>query len=526
MSASLTAWPHQAYAVAEVPRLVGAGARRICLTSPTGGGKSFIVCKLIQWAVGRGWKAVVYTNRRLLVNQLRGVLAGHGIAHGVRAANYQDERQLAVQISSLPTEGSRVLKSQKWDLHGADGRALAIVDEAHLNANGTAEQILKRHHETGAVYVGVTATPIDLGHLYDTLVVAGTPSELRKCGALVPAYHFGPDEPDLRRFKPLVKTGEYREKDVVKAIMTKCVFARVLEHYRQLNADGRPTILFAPGVKESIWFAEQFTGEGIRAAHIDGEGVWLDGEYRRTQDRDRILADVRAGEIKVLTNRFVLREGLDLPEVSHLILATVMGSLQTYLQACGRGLRACVGKDRCTIQDHGGHWHRLGSVNADRQWFLGCTETILAARHAEAFREKRVSEPIRCARCGQIRATGAVCPACGHEMKKPTRMVVQVDGTLKEHAGDIYKPRVTKLKSDTQRRWESMYHRAKRSRNHMNFRQAEALFFVENHYWPPRNLPYMPAQELDWFRPVRDVPQDRLVPAPPVEVVSLFQANS
>lgn len=505
-------WPHQVFAVAEVPRRIEAGVRRLCLTSPTGGGKSLTICDLIEWALSGGWYAVLYTNRRLLIEQLARVLQNHGIAFGVRAAGHLDQRHLPVQVSSLPTEERRVLRKEQWDIHGAGQRVLAIVDEAHLNKGETARQILGRHVERGDVVLGVTATPIDLGHLYDDLIVAGTMSELRACNALVKAYHYGPDEPDMKRFKANVKTGEYSEADVRKAIMTKCVFGRVWEWYGKLNPEQRPTILFGPGVPESQWFAEQFSERGVRAAHLDGNGVWLDGEYRRCclDDRQELLEKVRRNEVKVLCNRFVAREGLDLPEVSHLILATVMASLQSYLQSLGRGLRFAEGKDRCTIQDHGGHWHRHGSVNVDRRWELNTSASVIAGLREERLRQKKEPEPIHCPQCGLIRSSGPVCPQCNHEAKKKSRMVIQTDGTLREHVGDIYKPRRVLFRDDTLDKWKGMYHRSHRSKTQMTFRQAEALFFVENHYYPPRDLPLMPTRETDWFLPVCKVPTERL----------------
>ena len=501
-------WPNQVRILGEVPRLVAAGVNRLLVASPTGSGKSRSICDLIEWGCENGWRPVLYTNRRLLIDQLARTLDAHGIGYGIRAAGHQDNRERPVQISSLPTERQRVLKSELWDHHGRGERVLAIVDEAHLNAADTARQILDRHLADGGAYVGFTATPIDLGHLYDHLFVAATPSEMRACGALVPAHHFGPDEPDMRKFKPNQKTGEYKEGDVKKAIMTKCVFARVLDNYRELNPDGRPTILFAPGVPESVWFAQQLCEAGVRAAHLDGNGVWLDGEYRRGEDRQAVFDAVKSGAVKILCNRFVLREGLDIPEVSHLILATVMGSLQTYLQSCGRGLRAAPGKDRCTVQDHGGHWWRHGSVNADREWALGDTERVIQGTRGDAFREHRDREPIRCPECGMIRQKGPRCPKCGHEASRSVRRVIQQDGTLKEHSGLCFPPRRVALKPDTVQVWTRMYHRSKKAGR--TFRAAEALFFQENRYWPPRDLPLMPTRDIDFYQKVSDVPVDML----------------
>lgn len=504
-------WAHQTYACSEVPRRILAGEKRLCLTSPTGGGKTRIVCELIEWAVAQGWKAIVYTNRRLLIDQLARVLTAHGLTFGIRAAGHEDNRQLDVQVSSLPTENSRVFKMDKWQIHGHGVKTLALIDEAHLNKAAMAEQVLKLHVEHGGAYVGITATPIDLKHLYDSLVVAGTMDDLRKCGCLVPAMHYGPDEPDMQNFKQNVKTGEYSEGDVKKAIMTKAIFGRVLDQYRILNPHQRPTVLFAPGVEESIWFAEQLCKNGIKAAHIDGKGVWMEGEYYPNGPRDELLASVRDGYTKIICNRFVLREGLDIPELSHAIAATIMGSLQTWLQSMGRILRACSGKTQAAIQDHGGHYWRHGSVNADRAWELGKTETDWKEERAERIIGKKEPEPIRCPQCGLVRASGPKCPQCGHESTKRTRIVMQSDGSLRQHEGDVFKPKTIKVEPNTAKLWSNKYYQAKNSKNRMTFRQAEAMFFLDNHYYPPRTLPLMPIAKADWSLPVADVPYERLI---------------
>src|SRR5262249_45241141 len=143
----------------------------------------------------------------------------------------------------------------------------------------TAGKILTAHWKAGAACVGFTATPIGLGHLYDTLVVAGTTSELRACGALVPCLHYGPDEPDLRRFQKVLARGkELSEKQANSAMRTPTLFARVLEWFKRLNPDAQPTLLFAPSVETSIWFAQEFEKAGISAAHIDSSDVYRGGK--------------------------------------------------------------------------------------------------------------------------------------------------------------------------------------------------------------------------------------------------------
>jgi len=189
-------WPHQIRGVEGVEAALQEH-RRVCLTSPTGMGKTLMMCRLIERWTDQGHKVALYTNRKMLVGQISAFLDKHGIDHGRRAAGWDNEegKVFPVQICSIQTEDARVLKRKKMMLHDA-GRVL--VDEAHLIKGDVARKVLDFHRQEGASIVGVTATPLGIGDLYDHLVIAGTVSEGRGCGALVMAEHHGPDEPDLR----------------------------------------------------------------------------------------------------------------------------------------------------------------------------------------------------------------------------------------------------------------------------------------------------------------------------------------
>jgi DNA repair protein RadD len=533
-------WAHQIRGVAEVLDAIAAGEKRLALTSPTGMGKSIGVCDIIERLVAEDWYAVLYSNRRLMVDQLITVLAQAGIKCGVRASGHEAERDLPVQISSLPTERARTLKSEQWTPHGEGRKCLAVVDEAHLNATGTALEMLEWHWSRGHVSLSVTATPLGIGNIATKLIVAGTNSEGRQCGALVPAIHYGCDEPDLRTLKVAIGE-EVSQSKQRSAIMTPTIWGRVIEQFRRLNPEERPTLLFGPDVAGSKWFAEQFSRAGISAAHIDGESVWWNGEtYRRVRgDNDPakdMLQASKEGRLKVICNRFVMREGIDAPWLSHLIFACIMGGVGTYLQAGGRLLRAYPGLKEVTVQDHGGHYWRHGSLNGDRQWFLEYTPQIASGLREDRLRGKLCGrckvkltpgfpvckacgflneiEPIVCPECSRILNFWR-CP-CGWEAPpkwKPSRKVVQIDGTLKEMTGDVFKPHNVMKQLRGPALWERMYYRAKSTKWNATFRQAFALFARDNYFqWPDRNWPLMPVRDIDQYKHVADVPYDRLIP--------------
>jgi len=448
----------------------------------------------------------------MLLDQTARVLDEQGIRFGFRAAGYKPAYLRQVQLAMWQTEASQVLRTNQRELHPAD---LVLIDEAHLCGGDQYQKIINTHVDSGAFSVGCTATPLNIGDYFDELLIAGTVSECREFGALVPAETFAPDEPDLRHVRKYQVGEDLSEKDNHKAIMRPGVFGRVLASWRTHNPEQKPTILFGPDVAGSLYFAQEFYRNGIRAAHIDGTDCWLDGEYYPTsQDiRDEIVDQFRAGEIKVITNRFVMREGIDIPEAECGIFATVFGALTSFLQSGGRLLRACpkTGKQSATIIDHGGNYWRHGSLNEDRAWEIGQTNYRVVGERAEQLRENPDQEPIVCPQCGGVRRGGRKCPYCGYEAHKRCRMVVQVNGELRQVDKPVHMPRRVRRNYNTGEIWQKMYHRAKSKKWNATFRQAEALFARENHYWPPRDIPFMPKDPADMWRKVADVPRDSLI---------------
>ena len=445
-------WEHQVRGLRAIMGEVENGRKRMCVTAPCGAGKTVMMKELIEFYAGSGKKIALYTNRKLLTSQTSGVLESFDVKHGIRASGFDTDLMQQVQICSLLTEQSRVVKRQKWDLHKAD---IVIIDEAHAQKAGVAINIFNRHLDAGGALIGFTATPISVGHLYEILIPAGTHAELLACGAHVPCTTFGPDEPDLRHVRRS-RTGEFVRGDVVKAINRQVLFGRVVQWWRTVNPHQRPTILFAPGVSESKWFVDQFEGVGVSAAHIDGKSVYWNGKTRETsvQLREELLDASRTGEIKVLCNRFVLREGIDAPWLYNAILATPFGSLTSYLQAGGRLLRAHRGLNEVILTDHGGSWWRHGAVDAQREWDLADDEFKITAKAAV----KQEKDPLCCPKCGHIRAKGALCPICGCEMQFRWKTVIQEDGTLVKMRPQDYRAKAKKSqKTDAQKMWDKCY---------------------------------------------------------------------
>lgn len=522
----LPRWPHQRFAKREVLDLIRLGVRRICVTTPTGGGKSLSMTDLALAGMRLGWGVCLFTHRKLLIEQTINNLSKYGVNYGVRAADHVGNPFEQFQICSVQTEYSRVVKKGIWELHNC---GMILVDEAHLHNTTTSNEVFKLYRDAGAFQVGFTATPLGLNGQYDELVQAGNMSELRACGSLVEAVHYGCTEPDLSNIRRYNVGEDISDPDNVKAIMVPGIHGRVIDHYRRLNPEGHPSIGFAPGVPESRGFCEAFNKAGIRSAHIDGDFILLDGVERPStkERRDELLALSKSGEVRCIWNRFVMREAVDMPWLRHGILATVLGSLGTYLQTGGRLLRAYPAGDKrnVTVQDHGGNWWRHGSLNADRTWKLTDTNGLLANLRKDAMagdgeKEPPEQEPFLCPSCGValvlrniMRGTLARCSRCGHEFDfaRRSRPVLQANGELVEHTGNIFRAKRVERRPDTMEKWESMFWRARRTGT-MTFNQAAGLFYRDHGYYPPRSMPLMPYTTAEWYQSVKSVEFPRLRP--------------
>lgn len=497
-------WPHQLFAVSEAERLISQSVRRFCITSPTGGGKSRIVQRLIEF----GRPAVILANRTMLLEQWAGGLDDNGFPFGLLASGYAPTINENVQLGMIQTIERRWQSGQQ-ELPPAD---IVFLDEAHNEKGERICSVLDEYHRRGAIIILVTATPIGIGHMADELIVAGVTSDLFHCKALVPAYTYAPDEPAMESFKSTTK-GIIQFRDECKEVMLRVIFGRVIEHFRRLNPDQKPTILFAPGVDESRWFCEQFNESGIPWSHIDSKSIILNGNQMPAtrENRDLLREASKSGLTKGIANRFVLREGIDFPWLAHCIFACTFGSVTSYLQAGGRLLRAHPSLTGVTVQDHGGNFWRHDSLNCDREWSLDITEKAIQEKHDELYQTKGKPEPIVCPQCAKVRHGGAQCPACGFAYEGRRRIVVQTDGSLREVRGDIFKPRRVNNSPEAHKSWVSCYYRSLKSGR--TFNQARATFQHDNGGTiPGADFPLYPKNESDWGLKVADVPRSRLTP--------------
>jgi superfamily II DNA or RNA helicase len=73
--------------------------------------------------------------------------------------------------------------------------------------------------------------------------------------------------------------------------------------------------------------------------------------YSQSEDRKKTLASFSAGRIPIIVSTNILDEGVDIKDISVLILAFPRKSYRQVLQRIGRGLRKAKNKDFLTVYD-------------------------------------------------------------------------------------------------------------------------------------------------------------------------------
>jgi superfamily II DNA or RNA helicase len=537
-------WPHQRFGVEETISRLEGGAESVCLTSPTGSGKTTMMIALANWMSEHKYgKVACFTNRILLTEQTRGnfSLAGHSVGVISSSMKWAEREEAPIQIATIQTIlARRRANSDYWV--DAD---LVLVDEVHQVSTGESADLLNAYKEKGAKVVGVTATPLGVCNVCDDLIVAARTRDLQEQGILCFAKWFAPTELDTRKLVKGKVNLELTENEARKTwgplrggdeVRTRIV-GNLIDHYERLHPEKANTLAFAPGVKESVWAARYCTSRGIRSLHVDGQDFWVDGKTYDRKQSEQVFQDAmqewRDGDIKILWNRFVLREGIDEPHVKCVMLATPVGSYRSFLQMVGRGLRTHESKDMCIVLDFGGAWWRHGSVNVNVDWesVFDCADPDVISKNRIA-EQREEGEPMGrvCPKCGMVHKPFSrmiFCQYCNHEMQlgKASRPILQADGTLQNVTGEPVKQWKIKKTPKAKKIWEGLYWSAmKKGNGEVSFDQLYQRFHYKTAvlagsmqkpafhqaYYPPRDLPNMPKNPNDWHRNAGEVDRDEL----------------
>jgi superfamily II DNA or RNA helicase len=400
---------YQSEAVQRIRSAFQARRRSVLFVLPTGGGKTVVFSHIAEQAASKGNRICVLVHRQELLRQASASLNSMGVRHGLISPRHGMDLSAPVQVASVQTLARRLHRLP------AGLFQLLVVDEAHHSNAGTWAKVLD--HFASARVLGVTATPCrtdgrGLGEWYEAMVLGPTPAELTAAGHLAPARVLAPPGPSLVGLRK--RMGDYDLGQAGQILQAGQAMGDCLAHYRRY-LNGQTAIAFCCSVSHAEAVAELFDSHGVPAASIDGT---MDAPTR-----ERLLADLGAGRLKVLTSCALIGEGVDVPSVAGCILLRPTQSEALHLQMIGRCLRPQPGKT-AVILDHVGNYQRLGHHLEERPWTLEGKPT----RDCKASLSVKV-----CPRCFSCMASAKpVCPDCGHEFVAERRELQTVDGELVE----------------------------------------------------------------------------------------------
>ena len=402
--------PYQSAAVDQIREAYRIdGHRSVLFVLPTGGGKSLVFSHIAEQAAAKGSRICILVHRQELLRQASTSLTSLGVRHGLISPRHSMDLSQMVQVASVQTLARRLHKLPPSAFN------LLVVDEAHHSNAGTWAKVLA--HFQSARVLGVTATPCrcdgrGLGEWYGAMVLGPTAGELTAAGFLAPARVLAPPGPSLVGLRK--RMGDFDMSEAGTILQAGQAMGDCLAHYRRY-LDGQTAIAFCCSVAHAEAVADLFHRNGVAAASIDGT---MD-----SPTRERLLSDLGAGRLKVLTSCALIGEGVDVPSVAGCILLRPTQSVSLHLQMIGRCLRPQPGKT-AVILDHVGNYQRLGHHLEDREWTLD----------GKIVRQKDSAPSVKvCPSCFAAMASAAQkCPECGHLFAPERRELQHVDGELVE----------------------------------------------------------------------------------------------
>jgi DNA repair protein RadD len=402
--------PYQQQAVSEIRTAFTQRHRSVLFVLPTGGGKTTIFSHITEQTAARGNRVCVLVHRQELLRQASASLDQMGVPHGLVAANLSMDLSRPVQIASVQTLARRIHHFPQEFFQ------LLVVDEAHHSNAGTWAKVLG--HFSSACVLGVTATPCrgdgrGLGEWYSAMVAGPSAEWLTANGYLAQAKVYAPpigfDVVGIRK-----RMGDFDLSQAAEKLSGNKSMGDCLSHYRQ-HLNGKTAIAFCCSIAHAEAVAKLFNDAGVAAASIDGT---MD-----SATRERLLSELGAGRLKVLTSCALIGEGVDVPSVSGCILLRPTQSVSLHLQMIGRCLRPQDGK-QAVVLDHVGNTQRLGHHLEDREWSLDGVKK----RQRDSGPSVKICPKCFAAMSSQARQ----CPECGHEFAPEKRELQHVPGQLQE----------------------------------------------------------------------------------------------
>jgi DNA repair protein RadD len=373
---------------------------------PTGAGKSIVIATFIRELL-EGWpdmRILCVTHVKELLTQnaqeLLGIWPYAPVGFYSAGLGRRDAR------AQIIFGGVQTIANKAAALGHID---IVFVDEAHLMPRNAETQYGKllaglREINPDLKLVGLTATPFRLGEgllhegegaIFDAIAYDKPIGELIADGYLCRPVSKGMSTGyDLTG---VGKTGGDYKQGALQAAVDKIDINRaVVDEIMGYAHDRKTWLLFCSGVEHAYHMRDEIRSRGISCETVAGETP--------PAERERILADLKAGKIRAVTNNSVMTTGTNIPRIDLLAMCRPTLSASLYIQMVGRGLRLAQGKRDCLVLDFAGNVRKHGPIDA---------VTASAARKGDGDAPVKICPPEE-GGCGSlVHASVRECPDCG-----------------------------------------------------------------------------------------------------------------
>lgn len=225
-----------------------------------------------------------------------------------------------------------------------------------------------------------------------------------------------------------IQAGEYVLKDLQAAVDKQEVTYAALQETLRCAADRRHWLVFCSGVEHAVHVMEMLESLGVPTTCVHSK--------MPDDQRDRNIADFKAGKYVAMTNNNVLTTGFDYPDIDLIVMLRPTQSPGLWVQMLGRGTRPVFTpgydlttldgrlasiqagpKKNCLVLDFAGNTKRLGPIN----------DPVIPKRKGEGGGGQA---PVKlCEVCGTYNhASVRICAFCGAEFPRQHKLAA-VAGT-------------------------------------------------------------------------------------------------
>lgn len=385
-----------------------------CMVMPTGSGKSHIIAQICHDALNEwpGTRVLMMTHVKELIEQNAAKLKALWPCAplGIYSAGMK-QREIGKPITF---GGIQSMHTRASDFGHVD---LCLIDEAHLISHKkqgmyrTMIDALSQKNPDMRV-IGLTATPYRLGHgyitdkpaIFDALIEPVSIAELVYGKYLTPLR----SKHTQTQFDLLgvhVRGGDYVESELQHAVNIHTTNESVVREVISRAGDRKAWLFFCTGVDHAQAIKAMLLRYGITTECVLGSTP--------KSERERIIAEFKAGKIRALTNANVLTTGFDYPDIDLLVFLRPTLSPGLYIQMAGRGMRKKSHTDHCMVLDFAN---------------LVATHGPITAVNPPKKKKGGGSAPTRtCPECQEILpASASVCDCCGYVFEKPEKSAIAV----------------------------------------------------------------------------------------------------